>query len=167
MQSLVKQPILWVGLIILVIALVILSSRFSEEGIVSQPSTNEAVVNNSSAMTAGNKASEELTVNDAKHPEHNHGQADEHQAEGDKMPRHQDMLSEEMKQAIRDQLILHGPKKTFEKNDGTVVFPSGGRSTQVTVAVQMPDGTIQIREYSELPEDSKPIYKVSDTPLKD
>lgn len=172
MQSLVKQPILWVGLIILVIALVILSGRFSEEGIVSQPSTNKSVINessanNSGAMTADNIASDELTVNDAKHPEHNHGQADEHQAEGDKMPRHQDMLSEEMKQAIRNQLILHGPKKTFEKNDGTVVFPSGGRSTQVTVAVQMPDGTIQIREYSELPEDSKPIYKVSDTPLKD
>lgn len=157
MQSLVKQPILWAGLIILVIALVIVSGRFSEEGIVSQTLTNEDAVNenstnNSSTMAADNKASDELTVNDAKHPEHNHSQADEHQTEEDKMPRHQDMLSEEMKQAIRDKLIFHGPMEVINHPDGRIELPSNGRFTQMPVAVEMPDGTIQIKEYSVVPE---------------
>lgn len=70
----------------------------------------------------------------------------------DKMPRHQDMLSEEMKQAIRDKLFFHGPKEIIEHPDGRIELPSNGRFTQIPVAVKMPDGTIQIKEYSSFPE---------------
>lgn len=88
---------------------------------------------------------------------------------GGDQPRHIDMLSDEMKQSIRGQLLQHGPKKTFTKPDGTVVLPASGRATQVSVAVQMPDGSIQIREYTELPEGQaastpRPVYKVSTDP---
>lgn len=70
----------------------------------------------------------------------------------DAMPRHQDMLTEEMKQAIRDKLFFHGPKEVIKHPDGRIELPSNGRFTQMPVAVKMPDGTIQIKEYSSLPE---------------
>lgn len=65
--------------------------------------------------------------------------------------RHIDMLSEEMKQSIRDKLFHHGPKDTIERDDGSIILPANGRFTQMPVAVQMPDGTIKIQEYSVLP----------------
>ncbi|MEH6343762.1 MAG: hypothetical protein V7785_01635 [Bermanella sp.] len=66
--------------------------------------------------------------------------------------RHIDMLSEEMKQSIRDKLFHHGPKDVIKRDDGTIILPSNGRFTQMPVAVEMPDGTIKIQEYSVLPE---------------
>lgn len=65
--------------------------------------------------------------------------------------RHIDMLSEEMKQSIRDKLFHHGPKETIERDDGVIILPANGRFTQMPVAVQMPDGSIKIQEYSVLP----------------
>ncbi len=66
--------------------------------------------------------------------------------------RHIDMLSDEMKQSIRDKLFHHGPKDTIERDDGITILPANGRFTQMPVAVQMPDGSIKIQEYSVLPE---------------
>ncbi len=86
----------------------------------------------------------------ANHDQHNHGHA-EPVGPADQ-PRHVDMLSPEMKQAIRDQLFHHGPKKTVQLPNGMVIMPHEGRVTQMPVAVEMPDGTIQIKEYAELPE---------------
>ena len=65
---------------------------------------------------------------------------------------HLDQLSPEMKQAIRDKLLLHGPMEVIRHPDGSFELPSNGRFTQMPVAVQMPDGSIQIREYSQIPE---------------
>ncbi len=65
--------------------------------------------------------------------------------------RHIDMLSEDMKQAIRDKLMLHGPMKEVKRADGLTEIRANGRYTQMPVAVQMPDGTVQIKEYSEIP----------------
>lgn len=70
----------------------------------------------------------------------------------DAMPRHQDMLTEDMKDAIREKLFFHGPKEVIKHPDGRIELPSNGRFTQMPVAVKMPDGTIQIKEYSSLPE---------------
>ncbi len=67
-------------------------------------------------------------------------------------PRHIDLLSDEMKQAIKDKLLLHGPMEVIRHPDGRIELPSNGRFTQMPVAVEMPDGSIQIREYSTLPE---------------
>jgi len=64
---------------------------------------------------------------------------------------HFDQLTPEMKQALKNRLLLEGPMKTIQRPDGSVALPSNGRFTQMPVAVQMPDGSIQIREYSQLP----------------
>lgn len=82
----------------------------------------------------------------AKHDHHDHDQDKANQ------PRHVDMLTEEMKQSIREQLFHHGPKRTVQMPDGTVIMPHEGRVTQMPVAVEMPDGSIVIKEYSELPQ---------------
>ncbi len=66
---------------------------------------------------------------------------------------HLDQLSPEMKQSIRDTLLLHGPMEVIHNSDGSFELPSNGRFTQMPVAVQMPDGSIQIKEYSFIPED--------------
>ena len=81
--------------------------------------------------------------------QHSHGNFDDASTN---QIQHIDMLTLEMKQSLRDQLIQHGSRETFTKADGTVVLPADGRATQVSVAVQMPDGSIQIREYSEIPD---------------
>jgi hypothetical protein len=161
MTEKLKQPLILVGLVILMVAVI-------------------AIVTSGSDLTtdSSDRAGEEVKMESALKTDHVHtpngtnkgstGAATANNAASgtaqDKVPRHQDMLNEEMKQAIRDDLILHGPQETFEKPDGTVVLPSSGRSTQVSVAVQMPDGSIQIREYSELPKDSKPVYTVAPQP---
>ncbi len=71
---------------------------------------------------------------------------------------HYDQLSPEMQKALKDSLLLEGPKKTYTRPDGSVVLPSNGRFTQMPVAVQMPDGTIKIQEYSNIP---KPQLKLN------
>ena len=64
---------------------------------------------------------------------------------------HLEAMTPEMKQALRDKLLLHGTMETFKQPDGNVILPSRGRSTQMPVAVEMPDGSIVIKEYSEVP----------------
>lgn len=61
-------------------------------------------------------------------------------------------LSPEMKEALRKVLFQHGPKTTITHPDGTIEMPMNGRYTQMPVAIQKPDGTIEIREYSVVPE---------------
>ncbi len=65
---------------------------------------------------------------------------------------HLDMLSPQMRQALRDKLIHHGPKTVIYHDNGMISLPANGRFTQMPVAVEMPDGTIKIQEYSVLPE---------------
>lgn len=65
---------------------------------------------------------------------------------------HLTQLTPQMRQAIKDKLILHGPMQTQQNADGSISLPANGRYTQMPVAVQMPDGTIQIKEYSVIPE---------------
>ncbi len=67
---------------------------------------------------------------------------------------HFDQLSPEMQQALKDSLLLEGPMETHTRADGTIVLPANGRFTQMPVAVEMPDGSIEIREYSVVPKAS-------------
>jgi len=92
---------------------------------------------------------------------HNHSQGVQHpadssaatQADSNKTGNpHFDQLTPEMQQALKDKLLLEGPMETYQRPDGVIVLPSNGRFTQMPVAVQMPDGSIQIREYSTLPQ---------------
>lgn len=164
-----QSPVL-IGVAILLVAVIVIfafwNSSGRREGKSDEQMKTESTVQPAGDLKAAKKATDHVHgINDTANG--NAASANKTAIDGvagDKLPRHQDMLSEEMKQAIRDDLILHGPQETFEKPDGTVVLPSSGRSTQVSVAVQMPDGSIQIREYSELPKDSKPVYTVAPQP---
>lgn len=69
-------------------------------------------------------------------------------AEADDTPE----LSPEMKESLRKMLFQHGPKTTIQHPDGRIEMPMNGRYTQMPVAIQKPDGTIVIREYSVVPE---------------
>lgn len=64
---------------------------------------------------------------------------------------HFDQMSPAMQQALKESLLLENPTTTIDGANGAVILPSQGKFTQMPVAVQMPDGTIQIREYSEIP----------------
>lgn len=64
---------------------------------------------------------------------------------------HFDQMSPEMQQALKDSLLLEGPMETITHPDGSVELPANGRFTQMPVAVEMPDGSIVIREYSQIP----------------
>jgi hypothetical protein len=66
---------------------------------------------------------------------------------------HLDQLSPEMKDALRKKLLFNAPIETIERPDGSVIMKTNGRVTHMPVAVQMPDGTIKIKEYSYIPED--------------
>jgi hypothetical protein len=155
MADKLKQPQIVVGLaIILVVIITLFFGRNTD---------NKAGVKVDSS--GGIPIESTIEVSSMSHADHS--KEVEAEAESEQgTPRHQDMLTDDMKQAIRDQLILHGPGTTYKKSDGTIVLPSTGRSTQVSVAVQMPDGSIQIREYSELPKDNKPVYTVSPQAVK-
>ncbi|MFT5593283.1 MAG: hypothetical protein ACI8SR_001655 [Oceanicoccus sp.] len=72
---------------------------------------------------------------------------------------HFDQLSPEMQQAVKDSLLLEGPMKTYTRPDGSVMLPADGRFTQMPVAVEMPDGSIEIREYSVVPKPRTPSEK--------
>jgi hypothetical protein len=66
---------------------------------------------------------------------------------------HLDQLSPEMKQSLRETLLFNAPIETVERPDGSVIMNTNGRVTHMPVAVQMPDGSIQIKEYSYIPDD--------------
>lgn len=149
MKSIFTQPILWLGVGILVVVLIVLSREGDNNANTTDKSQQVAAPNNTAL---GSGASSVLVGKQVAGPKPAPAANSQGQVNADnKVPRHQDQLSEEMKQSIRDQLFQHGPKRTIERPDGTVIMPSDGRFTQVPVAVQMPDGTIQIKEYSELP----------------
>lgn len=95
----------------------------------------------------------------SKDASHDHQDTDPESAEagsGKTGNPHFDQLSPSVKKALKNSLLLENDTKTFTNPDGGVVLPTQGRSTQVTVAVQMPDGSIQIREYSNLPKNAGP-----------
>jgi len=64
---------------------------------------------------------------------------------------HYDQMSPEVKEALKNSLLLENPVEEIIRPDGITEIRSNGRFSQMPVAVQMPDGTIQIREYSEVP----------------
>lgn len=150
MQSIVKQPLLWMGLGIVIVALIIVSGRFDEVNQASKPEQTDSAGN---ALPDDALVMDKQTVENKKEAEHAHGANSQSPVNnGDKVIRHQDMLSEDMKQAIRDTLLFHGPMEVIRHPDGSIELPSNGRFTQMPVAVEMPDGSIQIKEYSALPE---------------
>lgn len=68
---------------------------------------------------------------------------------------HLDQISPEMKEQIKSKLLFHAPIETIQRADGSVLMIPNGRSAQMPVAVQMPDGSIVVKEYSYIPEDDK------------
>lgn len=151
-----KQPLVLVGLVILLIAVIAIvtslngrDSDKTESRIKVDPIQLPASDLNTAIKSPVNTG----VINDTSKGSVSRAVTKEAEsAAGDQIPRHQDMLSEEMKQAIRDKLFFHGPREVIEHPDGRIELPLNGRFTQIPVAVKMPDGTIQIKEYSSLPE---------------
>jgi hypothetical protein len=141
MRFMVKKPILWIGILSLILVLTAVSLRFYNE--INTVDGQAQVIKQAHAIAH----SDEVVHSDSNHTD-NHSQADI----DNKAVRHEDLLTEEMKQAIRDKLLFHGSMEVIEHPDGSIELPSNGRFTQMPVAVEMPDGTIQIKEYSTLPE---------------
>lgn len=109
---------------------------------------NMSVIDNNLDITKSNdKASSDSIFSH----EHNHDHDAHNPNNQTKKNVHYEQLSPEVKQALKNSLLLENDTETFTKDDGTVVLPVNGRATQVTVAVQMPDGSIQIKEYSNIP----------------
>ena len=150
-----KQPLILIGLAILLIAVIVIITFGNSSGSRKDKSDEQMKAESASQSVSDLKVAKKATdhvhdINDIAN-----GSADAASANKtaeDKLPRHQDMLSEEMKQAIRDKLLFHGPMEVIEHPDGRIELPSNGRFTQMPVAVEMPDGTIQIKEYSSLPD---------------
>jgi hypothetical protein len=137
MRTIVKQPKLLIGLGLLIVLLVTVSGWFY-----------------GSVNTADQQP---RTIQQAQETEHAEGishktPSQSQDVSGNRATSHEDRLSQEMKQAIRDKLLFHGPVEVIKHPDGSIELPSNGRFTQMPVAVEMPDGSIQIKEYSVLPE---------------
>ncbi|OUS41288.1 hypothetical protein A9R00_01695 [Oleispira antarctica] len=148
-----KQPPVLIGLAILLIAVVVIltfgNTSGSREDKPDKQMKAESASQSVSDLKVAKKATDHVhDINDTA----NGNAASANETAADKVPRHQDMLSEEMKQAIRDKLLFHGPMEVITHPDGRIELPSNGRFTQMPVAVEMPDGTIQIKEYSSLPD---------------
>lgn len=129
--------------------MVALSQLGFEESTQVEPKKTESTegVSNNISMTEKKPmadSSEPVHVNSTDDPSHKNSEG--------RVVRHQDMLSEEMKQAIRDKLLLHGPMEVIYHPDGHIELPSNGRFTQIPVAVKKADGSIEIKEYSTLSE---------------
>jgi hypothetical protein len=137
MRFIFKKPILWIGVISLIMVLTAVSFRFYQEV--------NTVDGQAQAIEKTHK------IGHADEVIHSDGSRSQAVTEN-KAVRHEDLLSEEMKQAIRDKLLFHGSMAVIEHPDGSIELPSNGRFTQMPVAVEMPDGSIQIKEYSALPE---------------
>ncbi|MFT5593285.1 MAG: hypothetical protein ACI8SR_001657 [Oceanicoccus sp.] len=65
---------------------------------------------------------------------------------------HLDHLSPEMKQSIKDKLFHHGPKTVTKDSKGRLCLDQTGRYVNMPVAVRKADGTIEIKEYSVIPD---------------
>jgi hypothetical protein len=148
MKSIVKQPIVWIGLVVFIVLFVIVMAQVNGNNNVSNKTeTQEAPSSDKNVVMSKQSTEQAQTI---EHVHEANSQLDENT--NHKVPRHDDMLSEEMKQAIRDKLLFHGPMKVITHPDGSIELPANGRFTQMPVAVEMPDGSIQIKEYSSLPE---------------
>jgi hypothetical protein len=147
-----KPMVLIMVLALLVLLLMVVALVFNKAGHESElPVQTEHDLHDHASHSVESSTVESNQVDDHAHMAGDANNADD-SSNNDAMPRHQDMLTEEMKQAIRDKLFFHGPKEVIKHPDGRIELPSNGRFTQMPVAVKMPDGTIQIKEYSSLPE---------------
>lgn len=143
MADKLKQPQIVIGLaIILVVIITLIFGRNTD---------NKAGVKVGSSEGIAIETS--IEVSSMSHADHSKEAETKAEAEAEQgTSRHQDMLTDEMKQAIRDKLLFHGKMEVIQHPDGRIELPSNGRFTQMPVAVEMPDGSIQIKEYSSLPE---------------
>ena len=137
MRTIVKQPRLWICLGLLIVMLLIVSGWF-DGGVITAVQQSQTI----------HKIQESKHAKGISYKTLNQSQA----VSDNRVISHEDRLSQEMKQAIRDQLLFHGPVEVIKHPDGSIELPSNGRFTQMPVAVEMPDGSIQIKEYSVLPE---------------
>ncbi|NVK38978.1 MAG: hypothetical protein HWE18_13715 [Gammaproteobacteria bacterium] len=150
----------YLGLVILIVVAIVVGYNLQSPQLVE---TNSAQNPPAAKQSPAAPTQSSLTT---KH-DHNHDHSNSTATSGNAQPPapgktgnpHFDQLSPEMQQAVKDSLLLEGPMETHKRPDGTIVLPANGRFTQMPVAVQMPDGSIQIREYSVVPKPAVPASK--------
>lgn len=144
-----NKPLLGISLGLLLLVLAVGLRYFGEGPSVKTVESDQAIMGHGKSEHHLHPQSMAVMKEPAKHDHHDHHDHDQAKAN---QPRHIDMLTEEMKQSIRDKLLQHGPMEVIHHPDGRIELPSNGRFTQMPVAVEMPDGSIVIKEYSELPQ---------------
>ncbi len=151
----------YLGLVVLIVIAIIVGYNLQSPQLVDTQATPNSSNNKASSMSS---QTDGALTHDHDHDSHSNTTANaaasaQPPAPGKTGNPHFDQLTPEMQQAVKDSLLLEGPMKTHKRPDGTIVLPSNGRFTQMPVAVQMPDGSIQIREYSVVPKPASPASK--------
>lgn len=151
----------YLGLVVLIFIAIIVGYNLQSPQLVDTQTTPNSSKNKASPMSS---QTDGALTHDHDHDSHSNTAANaaasaQPPAQGKTGNPHFDRLTPEMQQAVKDSLLLEGPMKTHKRPDGTIVLPSNGRFTQMPVAVQMPDGSIQIREYSVVPKPAVPASK--------
>lgn len=151
----------YLAIVILIVVAMIVGYNLQSPQLVNTQTTPNNVTDKATTPAAASPDHSQLKHDHGNHPATatNSDANSQPPAPGKTGNPHFDQLSPEMQQAVKDSLLLEGPMKAHKRPDGTIVLPSNGRFTQMPVAVQMPDGSIQIREYSVVPKPAVPASK--------
>jgi hypothetical protein len=140
-EDIMKEIIIGLaGILLLALILYQKPNVVNPMGLSSKPTPSKTAIKKS---TLGNE------INAASQPSPSSNNHNEKKLTGNT---HLDQLSPKMKQAIRNKLYHHNTKEAVIDNSGGTLVPMNGKYVQIPVAVQMPDGSIEIKEYSYIPE---------------
>lgn len=118
-------------------------------------SPNKVAVVNNTSITHNEEQAQQVSTAVAKpaitSQTQPHAQTPNQTAQDDEKS-HLDHLSPEMKQAVKDKLFHHGPKTITKDEQGRIRMNHAGRYVNMPVAVRKADGSIEIKEYSVIPE---------------
>ena len=134
--------------VISVIAIVIAIGFFWSPSDVSLVDASPETVNSHDASVQPAVIAPTTAANEATTQAHKHNT----EKPGTSEKAHIDHLSPEMKQALKDKLFHHGPKTITKDDRGLIRMDHAGRYVNMPVAVRKADGSIEIKEYSVVPE---------------
>jgi hypothetical protein len=145
------------NVLLVFIAIFIIAVVFYQQPKVVNPMTTTTKEITSISKKSQNSSNAEKTHHHDTHPLTSHviTNDDEDLSVNPSDASHLDQISPEMREKIRAKLLFHAPIDTIKGDDGFVLMNPNGRYTQMPVAVQMPDGSITVKEYSYIPEDKK------------
>lgn len=134
-------------LLVFIIVLALITSFYQKTELVHQHEHSSERHKGDARAQTQNTHSEHKGTQHEGH-DHQHGSSN-----ADSQPTSSVPLDPEIREALKKQLLLEGPMQTITRPDGRIELPSNGRTTQMPVAIQHPDGTIEIKEYSVVPKE--------------